>query len=710
MQNPFGTPTGWLGLAAFGLVAGLAAPDADAQRNVTLRLNTASIPDTVDVNDFVEVRGGLVDTSTPNTLPDGNILDWNAASTIEPMNIGGDYWEVSFQIPDNQAMQFKFWNGEDQDTPIGDWENDSNLESNNYEIAAGTGDVTRDLHYFNKTGMDQPYDWRPFEPSGPDSVAVWFRVYANTEALNRANFDPSGDDFEMAVRGDGALGGAQGGDVIDWGASNISLQREGASGSNGFQIWSGRVAFPNSAIGMEQAYKFVAQDADNMGDQVGWEDVTGGGNRLFNVPAQDTTLHLAYFGDAAPVTDEVITQAVVFRVDAQPLVDVDVLDRGRGDGLQVRGGFNSWSCANEDICLLGRIPGAGSEVYVRSVDFTAVDGAEFVYKYFADLQLDFAGLEENEISDFGYEEPLDFGGGDRTFDFDASGPNNLETQFFNSIRPANVIGDQGEITVNFEVDMRPALDFAGEEAFDPAEDDVYVTFEDKVWETSQGFTPDQIVNEITEGDVQLSDADGDGIYTGSYQLQTPTYNGIGYRYAFGDAEAATLTIEGEGGFAPGRRRYRYVLPSGGSFPSSFSFARDTFRPTDEPTPYEANPTDPDRQDKIDNDPLVIESGEVDTGLAVEEVPGEVAEAAEAVAFPNPTAATATIRYDVPHAGAVSLRVFDLVGREVAVLVDAEQAAAKYEATFDASALAPGVYVYRLTAAGQAVSGKLTVVR
>ena len=706
MHTPIGTPARWLGLAALGLAAGTFAPDAEAQRNVTLRLNTASIPDTVDVNDFVEVRGA-VGGNAPATLPDGNVIDWNASSTLEPVNIGGDYWEVSFQIPNDQEMQFKFWNGEDQDTPLADWEDGSN-----WSIPAGSADYDGGLHYFNKTGGDVAYDWRPFAPSGADSVAVWFRVYALTEELNLQDYDPNDPNFDVGLRGDGALGGTQNGQVIDWGASNIDLRREGEGvGNPATYIYSGRVAYPNSAIGQQQLYKFVAQSQDGTAP-VGWEQPndTGfpDGNRGFTVPAQDTTLHLVFFGDEPPVNDPPVTQPVVFQVDAQPLADVGVFSRSRGDSLQVRGGFNGWGCANPDNCQLVRQ--GGTEIYRRGVPFTAVDGANFIYKYFVDLNLEegFDGLDEGQINDFGYEEPLDTGGSDRSFNFDGTAPNLLGPEFFNAIRPGNVISSaEGTVNVSFEVDMRNATGFAGD-PFVPAEDGVYVQFEDKVWQLTQGFTPDEIVNDPFN--FELSDPNGDLIYTGTYALQTPTYNGIGYRYVYGNDETNELVYDGQGGFGPGRRRYRYVIANNGDFPSSFQFARDVFRPDDELTPYEANPTDPNRGDRIDG-VLVIENGVADpAAVAIEEAPGEVAEATQAVAFPNPVAGTATIRYDVPQAGAVSLRVYDLVGREVAVLVNEEQAAAKYDATFEASDLAPGVYVYRLQAAGQVVSGKLTVVR
>jgi hypothetical protein len=63
-----------------------------------------------------------------------------------------------------------------------------------------------------------------------------------------------------------------------------------------------------------------------------------------------------------------------------------------------------------------------------------------------------------------------------------------------------------------------------------------------------------------------------------------------------------------------------------------------------------------------------------------------------------------IRYDLPEAGPVWLAVYDVLGREVAVLATGEQAAGPHESRLEAGRLAAGVYVVRLEA------GRATVVR
>ena len=78
--------------------------------------------------------------------------------------------------------------------------------------------------------------------------------------------------------------------------------------------------------------------------------------------------------------------------------------------------------------------------------------------------------------------------------------------------------------------------------------------------------------------------------------------------------------------------------------------------------------------------------------------------------PNPTTVRATVAYRLATAGAVRLRVVDVIGREVMVLVDETQPEGEHRAGLDAASLAPGTYVLVLDADGQRVSRAITVVR
>ena len=68
-------------------------------------------------------------------------------------------------------------------------------------------------------------------------------------------------------------------------------------------------------------------------------------------------------------------------------------------------------------------------------------------------------------------------------------------------------------------------------------------------------------------------------------------------------------------------------------------------------------------------------------------------------YPNPFNPTTVISYQLSVNGHVTLKVYDVLGREVKTLVNESQNVGIHSATFDASRLASGVYFYRLTAPG-----------
>jgi len=79
-------------------------------------------------------------------------------------------------------------------------------------------------------------------------------------------------------------------------------------------------------------------------------------------------------------------------------------------------------------------------------------------------------------------------------------------------------------------------------------------------------------------------------------------------------------------------------------------------------------------------------------------------------YPNPFNPSTKITYSVANAGIVTLKIYDILGREVSTLVNEEKPAGKYEVNFNASSLASGVYFYQIKAGDFTASKKLILLK
>jgi hypothetical protein len=93
-------------------------------------------------------------------------------------------------------------------------------------------------------------------------------------------------------------------------------------------------------------------------------------------------------------------------------------------------------------------------------------------------------------------------------------------------------------------------------------------------------------------------------------------------------------------------------------------------------------------------------------------------------YPNPFNPETVVRYQVPGVGGqasgirgqssgvsmVELRVYDLLGREVTVLVNEKKMAGTYDVTWNATRMASGIYFYQLRAGGNVFTKKMILLR
>jgi hypothetical protein len=79
-------------------------------------------------------------------------------------------------------------------------------------------------------------------------------------------------------------------------------------------------------------------------------------------------------------------------------------------------------------------------------------------------------------------------------------------------------------------------------------------------------------------------------------------------------------------------------------------------------------------------------------------------------FPNPFNPQTTIRYSIPEAALVTLKIFDAAGSEVKTVVNSRHLPGNYYEVIDMSQLSSGLYIYTLYAGGKTISGKMVLLK
>ncbi|OQX85339.1 hypothetical protein B6D60_08005 [candidate division KSB1 bacterium 4484_87] len=403
------------------------------------------------------------------------------------------------------------------------------------------------------------------------------------------------------------------------------------------------------------AYKYVIHKAD--GTDM-WEDNIGG-NREFANTGSDQTLPVVYWDDDDEFSGVTRTGAILFNVDMQVWEDAGFFDRNL-DSLEIRGGFNGWVSGD----YLERFP--GSMIYEKIMPVEGIVGSEIRYKYY--LNYHDKTLWSN--SDWGYEVPYTRGGGNRIIVFEGTDDQMAPLQYMNDIPHGGVIPMGKTVTVTFTVDMNPAMSLPT--PFNPATDTVTLIPQDPHWAVGQGLTP------YDETLVTFTDSDGDGVYTGTLEIHGPTIYGVEYAYRYG----ADDITEG-GGFEFGRYRTRYIVPnSDGSYPDTWTFPVDTFQ-LDPPLPVEEAPL------KVAVDELIQGRVTPDNYTLGQN-------------YPNPFNPTTMITYSIPKLSHVNIKVYNMLGQEIATLVNKQKAPGTYKVSWDGKdytgkVVAGGVYFYRIEA-------------
>jgi len=504
----------------------------------------------------------------------------------------------------------------------------------NYTLTIPSGDTTLPFVFFRKQGFGPN---PPYTPS--DSIDVWFRVYV----YNIPEFDPA--QHVVGVRGAQLPDHNDFGD-ISWGRTFV-LSPEPAND----KIWSGRLRFPSpSSI----AYKFVIASRDNPDDVIRWESDP---NREASINA-DTTLRWTTFD--RKVIAPAKTVELYFSVDMSVYQMIGYFKPDSGDVVLVRGSFNGWGEQNQ-LQPSTLEPG----IWEGYIPITAAPGDFIEYKYYIKTGND----NQARVPNAGWEP-----GANYKYTFTDADTQEVPRRYFAGAGPEGFVQKDEGVEVWFYCDMRNVTDNSGN--LIERVDSLFIAGSQPplfwIWDEP---TRDRSNVRLYDDGRYPDKVAGDTIY--SIAITFPKWSSKGpIQFKF----AVNGIVDNEAGFQEDHLLFLDDLPNQPGKKAInelevVKFGRQrglgAFKDTV----------------KIVNKFIVgvKETGEVPLTYALYQN------------YPNPFNPVTTIKYSIPNSERVVLKVYNILGQEVATLVDEEQRAGVYEFKFDASNLSSGVYFYRLQA-------------
>ena len=329
------------------------------------------------------------------------------------------------------------------------------------------------------------------------------------------------------------------------------------------------------------------------------------------------------------------------------------LYKAANDMIQVRGSFNGWNGGEISRSHLNQNFLDPDDWFLNvSFDQYLVNENQF-YKYFVKLPGADPRLEKWPDN---WERPFSSGGGNREVVFLGLESQETETVYFDDVHPDYVIPEGETVSITFSVDMNPAADPKQQvPTFKPAEDTVWWISEQPPFVYLMGWEDTDQMKEL-----MLEDPDGDMIYTTTLDVMGPAWNGFEYRYGFSTPAGAYAQETADLGFFAYRVRY---IPQSAprTFQQPYSAPLDTWTPEE------------NKQDQWEEGPegltSVSEVGKIGQTFTLEQN------------YPNPFNPATIIQFNIPQDNVVTLKVYNIIGEEVAELLNREIKAGSYQVSF-----------------------------
>ncbi len=591
----------------------------------TQYFDNASVTITIDMS--IQAKKGDFDTDTDVVHCVGSLTTpaWAPGKTFPMTNNGDSTYTVVYRVKKNTDYEFKFVIND------GTWESVANRPLN------VTGDTVLDTFFFN----DESSYVAPVNLTLSVNMAV---------QIAEGNFNPTTD----VVRCAGAFQGWNPGAAPDMVNADINVD---SIYTVTYQVT------PNTTY----EYKYV------IGTDWGVQETN---NRSVTVSDADLILPTVWYNDDSVVTIHADGN-IKFIVNMDVMAEVGIFNPA-ADSVHVRGDFNGW---NSDDAARSHLEQNFSNPlnWFLNVPFVQYGvGDPIFYKFYVQL----ANNVVNGVTwADGWERPTGTGGGNREAHFEGSPTQELNAVYYDGVDPEWVIPTGKNLQVTFNVDMTPAADPTLQAIpFDATQDTLYWICEEPAFVVTQGWEDSDNMKVL-----QLTDADGDMIYSGTLTVAEPSWNAFVYRYGYIHAADGSWQLE-PAGFSDFAYRVRYAgQDAARSFPTN---------------PWEM-PMDTWTNQEIKSDQ---ESDPYTSYTAIGDEPQTLPKAyALNQNYPNPFNPSTTINFALVKAGKVNLSVYNVLGQKVATLLNNELATAgthavKWNGLDDTgNKVASGVYFYKLEA-------------